>query len=453
MNLKKIGKLLLLAVLLGVVTLLLWPDQQLDPAAKAWMELEQPAFSEEQNSFFTLFGFLAPADTNPHTLGVVRAKAWSRASAAYRDSGVESDVKTIEQAFPSEPLPEDPGFDDLCLFTQQACLSWYAEHATEVTALSKTYARWLERYLVLYQKSNYHSQLLSTYNTPFPPLDVVLKIHKLRLAQLGVVYAEGKSAEALRGLAEDLIYVRALLAEGDNLVVKMTAVRMMANVLHLYSQFLDVPQVPPMLLQTVANLAPLNDAEQDMHRAMRHEFRSGAILYLALNQQDVFTAIMASEDAAQSNQYLSWYQSFVYKPHATVNLSFRTYSTMAEYGELSPAALLEQKWMLEENYSWFELASNPVGTTLHNVATPSIANYVLRLKMLNSLMNLLKLKAKLRIENVRTADVPEFLKKHGGGYPGLFADQPVQCKAECKTLFYPTPVDNWLQPLYRELRI
>ncbi|MCP4701627.1 MAG: hypothetical protein GY862_32920 [Gammaproteobacteria bacterium] len=452
--LKFSGKFFLLAALLGLIALavelglLLWPDQELDPIAAAWLEPKQPAFPVEQNSFFSLLGFHAPADTDPHARGMARAEAWTQAASAYRDSGAEPDYDAVEQAFPNEPFPEDAGLENLCKVTEQACLDWYTEHAAEVASLSQTYALWLERYLALYQKPHYHNQTLPYVQTPVPRFSTALKIQELRHAQLGAAYAAGEAKAALNGLTEDFAYARALLTEGDDLIAKMAALKMVANAVHLYSQFLD--DASPALFQTVAELAPLSAAERDMQEVMRYEFQGIAILYLAQARQNAFAETPLGEDAPSK----PWYQNFVFKPHATINIGIPAYAQAAEFGKLSPAALLESSLTSGKNMPWWNWGYNPLGAILQSIAIPSYTDYALRLQALDGLLNLLKLKAKFRAEGGQTADLAEFLKARGAAYPGLFADQPVQWNAQRKVLFYPVPaaVTELLQPIYRAIR-
>ena len=450
-----VAGLFILVAVAGGVGALLWPDQELKPVAAIWLKPDSAAIVDAQNSFFSLFGFLSPGRAEPHAFGMARAEAWNKRTQAYRDKGVEPDASAIEQAFPSKTLPEDSGLDTVCRPAAQACVGWYVEHAAEVESLSRTYGRWLQRYLALYQKPYYHNRILPHAQVPWPAFNVASKIQALRHAQLGVAYVSGDSDTALRGVAEDLAYARGLLADSNDLVAKISALKMALNAIHLYSQFLDAPRAPPALFQEIAALAPQSAAERDMRKPFQYEYQGMATFYLGLAHQDAFAKTgLGGRSSPAATTAKPWYRNLVYKPHATIHLALPVYLLAAEYGKLSASELLEQSRVVPRTLPWWSWLYNPVGTILESNPFPDFTNYALRVQSFGGLLNLLKLKAKFRAAG-GAADPEEFVQAHAIEYPGLFPEQPVQWDGQSHVLFYPVPEEAKavLHPEYRELRL
>ncbi|SEH08276.1 hypothetical protein [Candidatus Venteria ishoeyi] len=421
------------------------PDQALEPEAAAWLKLEPIDYSATQNSYFTLMGFLAPVDHDPRQFGITRTKAWAQAIENHEKTGAEPDAAAIARTHPETSMPVDKRFADLCVMSAQNCLSWYAEHGETVAELSGVYAPWLARYQSLYQKPRYHDPIGARHvNMPPPNFRTMLNMQQLHHAQLLAHYTQGEHDIALSQLADDLSYARSLLANNNHLITKMVAVKMIVDIFHVYSQFLDGKRIPLALLQTIAKLPALDTAEKNMQQVEHTEFQ-------ALH----YTNITQSEQSRQTGMFDKLLSALLsYKPNATMNHAFSQYREAAQYGNLSPEALLEIRSQASAGLFWWHYGYNMTGALLVEISNPAHhVGYALRIQALDGLLNLLKLKARFRAEGRSLSAFPEFLENQRGNAPGLFKAHPVQWDEKYKRLYYNVPkaAESVLKPIYRVL--
>jgi hypothetical protein len=439
---KKIRNLVALIGLLFFgffATFHVWPDEARLPQAQQWMQTPAPTVAEIENVYFTMLGFGVPLEQDAHEAGVTWARQMVDIVHNYRSSGKEVKIlPVLEQASTADMRP----LDDVCAWETEDCFNVLAENlGTEQMRLGE-WQGWLNRYRSMYLRPRFEEIMPQELFVPTPPFAQIMKVQRLLHTELGILYHHQQFIEAQTKLAQDLDYSRMLLRDARTILSKMVAVRMYAQVLHVYSAFLDVTTVPPEVLQVVLEaitaIAPLNAAELSLQQTLRSEFEMVAWMYaLYPNSHDL--------SAVDENSIYTWITPFLpFKRNATINRVYHTYHNNVLHSESEHGADYSASQPMPTVWEWLY---NPIGTTLNQIATPDFSRYSMRLHELNGLIALLKLKAYIRANNIPASELkqaPYQTHPHSGKPLHWDSDKRVLRYAESRT-------DS--APIYTELRM
>jgi len=196
-----------------------------EPPSDAVARLKQvfatrPVVADADNAFFDVLGFLAPAGTDPHELGMRRATWLENARAASGD------------------LSPDPGQPALAVRTQRsqilsqvvdacraaiarACAS--ALERVDDEPLSGVETLLLARYEVLLGRRGWFEIGTTHPENPLPAFDGTIEAQRLLLIRLRRAAAAGDAAQVRATLDRDLAFWRMALESSDVMISKMIA--------------------------------------------------------------------------------------------------------------------------------------------------------------------------------------------------------------------------------------
>ena len=144
---------------------------------------------------------------------------------------------------------------------------------------------------------------------PAIPYRILTIMNRLQHAWVGVQFETGSRLKALDGLRADIRFLRTLLAESDQLALKMLALEMLVRDLHTLSQLMDSEKFVHEFLPGLSDeLSHLTDKEGSLAVTIKREFRSMAQMLLSLNSAQALGAEVELPE---------WMITTLYKPNAT----------------------------------------------------------------------------------------------------------------------------------------
>ncbi len=422
-------------LLLGVLHLL--PDEELLPGAAAWLADEVPPFPDEENAHLHLWGFAAARGEAPLTRGRKVITVLQQPDPAWMD--MDPPPRAIGNADGVQPA----GLDELCDPLNDDCLAVYRNDISAVLAREDN-ALLLERYRALLTVPHYRKVERPYLKMPSPPYGKAIAVQKLYLAVAAGHYLRGDAAPGLTMLEADLRFWRMVMAEGNGMIAKMVAVKMVARDMRLLALLLDSREATPELLRFVADIAPLSEAELDMEWAFRDQFR-----LLETMVEEMIEA--PASERSQGNLLLL---VAPFKPNAMINDLYRLNADMlkashqpVEQVAISMRASVERHI---DQFGWWDYLYSPLNAIASTTAIPDFSRYVFNLHDLDAFMTLVKAKARIRAAGIGPSEVAAYLEGDAQArvYGGLQA--PVQWDPETSELYYQTqPSDGehrpWLQ--------
>lgn len=362
-------------ILLGSLAVLgagawLWlQDEPLDPQAAAWLAPPAPGDSA---AYYQLLGLDAPAGQDPQAVGrqLVQAHRQWRERHAFSESMPPVDGTRIEL----------PG-QELCALGESGCLQQLRQDRAVLAALLSRHAELLRRYEHLLALQDYRSLSAPSMDEPLANFTSLERANRLRMAQALALAEDGRGAEALALLEQDVRLLRHWLERADQLILKMLLVRQLSNELDAIAVLHGTGLLPPPVAQPA-----LSEAERSLQAPMQREF--------ALVGSGLLTLVDDPQTAAELG-LLSW----VYKPRMTVNDSLPDYLRVAADSRLDTLAFARSLGApARTQLSVWRRVRNPVGAILGAVAIPDFNRYLARLHDLD---------AKLALFNALGQAVPE----------------------------------------------
>ncbi|MEO4049158.1 hypothetical protein AAFN46_18990 [Pseudomonas sp. CAU 1711] len=358
---KKWQKVLLgSAVLLGALAGLWWLDEPLDPQARAWLAPPAPGDSA---AYYQLLGLDAPAGQDPQAVGRQRVQAHRQWRAEHSFSKLMASAAGDRIALPG---------DELCVLGEGDCLQQLREDRAVLGELLVRHAELLRRYENLLALQDYRSLSPPSMDEPLANFTSLERANRLRMAQALALAEDGRGAEALALLEQDLRLLRRWLERADQLILKMQLVKLVGRELDSIAALYRAGLVP-----APAALAPLSEAERSLEAPMRREF--------ALVGSGLLTLVDDPQTAAGAKWLLRW----MYKPHMTVNDSLPDYQRIAAKSRLGTAAFARTLAApVRSETSLWRRMRNPVGAILGAIAIPDFNKYLARLHDLDAKLTL-----------------------------------------------------------------
>lgn len=336
-----------LALLVGGVWLWFY-DEPLEAQAQAW--LDQVAVGEPSDAYYQLLGLDAPAGIDPQVEGRKRLTA-------------------DKNAAPAATLTL-PG-DELCSLGASGCLQGWRAEPGKLQALLTTHAELLLRYEKLLTLRDYRSLSQPVMDEPMPSYMALLKGNQLRSAIALALIEEKRNTEAMALFENDIRQLRSWLTRADNLILKMTLVRMLAQDLDGLAVLYRAGLLPRPALQKT-----LSVEERSLEAAMRREFAS------------VANGLAEMVDHPEMGGKLggnAWKLWLLFKPRMSINDSLPLYMRVAENSRLdAPSFVRRLTEPGPDPISNFRRVRNPIGNILVAVAVPDFNRYLARLHDLDA---------------------------------------------------------------------
>lgn len=417
-------------LLLYVVVLHLLPDEALSPGAAAWLQLERVAVPKEQNSHYLILGMEAPAGVDSREYGEARVERIVTVERERPRREDENQDHYLPDGYAQEVQIERATLNNLCNPVEEYCIERYRSGADALFAQGDN-ALLLARYRVLRGLAHYQTIEPVGLYTPFPRLALLTDAQRLQHVAIVKRFLEGERAAALEELANDLRFSRMLMAEADTLLMRMISIRMVANVWHIYSQLLEVPDAGD-VLAAIEAIPSLSDAERDFELVLAGEFR-----FDAQATESLETQLLEIEGGPVKKLFLSL---IPVRKNRMLNRLYLYLNDLASHDALSPSQIAARnsegadRRFLESGV-WDYLV-DPVTSIVMLFTVPNYSPYLLRHRALDGLLRVLKLKAAIRAMNVPAAGLDAFIiaSPFASAYPDEVA--PIRWDAGANALSY-----------------
>ncbi len=373
--------------LIGVLLVVLTWDESPSPASVTLLDFHRPMVAANDNGYFLLMGWSAAKGEDPRLIGRRRVQAYE-VQGTMRPSPVENGA--------ARDLAQ------LCAVEERLCLSRFVEQSDTITALAQRYAYLLARYRSLYAYQRFATSATPGTAEPVIAFEQVESTQRLLHATIAVEFLKGSRLKAVEALGADMRFLRALLAQADQLPLKMSALRMLARDLHLLSELLDSPAFVHLHLPRFASeLSDLDADERSLRAPIQRAFQRFAAELLTLRRADSLEAVLGMP---------GWMARLFYKPNATVNRAypyFRRALTLGATAEPSLAADWADGVLAAGRRTDSRL--NPVGWPMVEVLRPDLIRPIAAIRDCAGLLSLVRLKKMLRAAGIPAADIPVFV--------------------------------------------
>lgn len=376
-------------LLFGCACLMIF-DVPLPPEVQAYLEPDKPACPVNQNAYYAMLGFAAPAEMDPHAAGVELAHRY-----ILQQSKTIMDRLNFELNDPwgSKRLKvDDDLIKNLCDPIKSECLDTYKEQAPKILEFKQRYHILFERYHQLSRFAWYQTDkvLISDPFGPFMDHSAIVYMNRLFLAGITVDYLQGNQIQAVDALQKDMLYWRWMLVQADNLMFKMISVSMLKRDVRIYSQLMDAGGAILAGTHPGTELDPLTAPERSLARAIRGEYQHQCLFQLNL-----------MKEVQDQDEFLIRIQSrFIplgYKPHATQILLYRIFHDCAERSENPRLNASPQNQYRPTSLQYLiSYVRNPIGTILALIGIPAYEGYSPKVRDLDTEIRLMRLKREPR---------------------------------------------------------
>ena len=425
----KFGSWSIIVVVIISGVLLLWWDEALDPQVQVWLDYNERSVAAHDNGYFTLMGlFAAPAD-DPHEVGRKRVQAYELALAATPEAG-----HLEYEDYPSSlRLRAGEEFQFLCQVEKWACVSRILEQAGTVVAVTEQHRVLLDRYRSLYDFPAFHSTATPGIDEPVVPYHLLDSLNRLLGVRLSLEFHFGSRLKAVEDLIRDMQFLRRLLADSDQLRMKLLVLEMLVRDLHLLAQLFDSHLYLHEYLPNLDDiLVDLSAAESTVSACVRREFEVLVNLMLTLESTSPLNL-----DA----RLPAWVMKLLFKPNATVNRLLENYQLIDELTALPPSELARKLSQLPEQSRFAAVKTtksllNPIGTVLREVAAPDFIQYLPLFSDATGLLRLVRLKRLLRARDVSAHEVEKVLARHSATAGSPYEPLPMGWNQRNQVIFF-----------------
>ena len=402
-------------------------DEPLSPEAQAALRPPLP-IPQQQNGYYAMLGFFAPAGTDMITRGIEIAQKYADASAP----GSAADSKTSTQSI-EDTLAFRGDATLLCFPLKSGCLALALKNSDAVSRLLAQNKTLIDRY---YSLATYPYFQETTMPMLFGPLNVSVTAlaypHALILAKISREFAVEDTTAAVEALARDLQFWRTLLSQKENLLTKLIVIGTIRQDATLLSEFIrakPIKSLPGILLQ------PLTVAERDFSYSLDAELRSEAQMFNKTNS-DIKT------DHRNFRALRGYFDTLFFKNNATLNTAFVYYHDLAQSGELSGKDYENAKRRIEDKDQHFlgpRLIYNPIGKILVAISVPGYLGEVDKIRDLDGLLRLAQLQFLIKQQGINDGAIPQFLQNADKPLANPYTSQPMAWDSRTRHLFFPIP--------------
>lgn len=398
------------------------------PNARIAQVLAWPrAIPDSQNGFIAMAGISAPAGTDPLAAG-------SRWVAA-----VNNALRKGAEKFPEAPkglayvayaAPSSPGQSDRrhpknkwrrpCHYGRDECLAVIHAQRQSVEAWLKANHELLARYRALANFPAWQSAIrVGPAGAPVPPFadwSPMIRGQELALASALRAADAGKAEEALAMLEADMRFTRRMLAAQVSLIGKMIAATMVAHDLSALAELIESrpAALAPYWTRVSAMLAPLTPAEVSCGTAFRFEQRfylSAVPITLSLDN------LLQPGEKPPLLLRTPW-APLHYKKNAMTNLALHYMDVVIRKSEVRDTAFAPPlpKDALNPLQGLSPVTGfmhNQIGKTIAAVSFARPVAYVNKVRDVNALNNLVRLRLLIARDRIAKKDVPAYLASKG----------------------------------------
>jgi hypothetical protein len=427
--------LTVLAVLLVLpavfaLLVLVWPDSELDAAARRTLATRPAPVDDQDNLFYGLTGFDAPlSEDDIVAYGAHRVREINRRFAVSDESDNQSadiDFSDIWPAAGASAIAQG-----LCNADENPCTAYWREQRTALDELERRHRPHLQRLAHLHTLPGYALTMTPDYRAPLPRISDFLAVYKLRLNILGARCAAADTRRAFDGIAGEIAFARRIMHQTHHLLRKMVAVEQLRQALYVYAECADLAYRES---TKPAPITPLTATEISLRAPYMTMFRETARQLTQLSMWS--NSIPPGEDVAD------WALRPFIKPNRSTNLAFATYDTLAAISELPPRSLQSEtpRLLATLQVSWHEYLINPVGAILQRIATPTDSTHMYRLHDVSGLIALLNAKLELRKKNAQADGLGAALTASAWRNP--YDDGALSWDSATQMLSFVSPNDN-----------
>jgi len=379
-------------------------DEPLAPEALDFMKTPPPAVGKDQNAFFYVAGFEAPAAEDPHKAGL----AWLQAV----DATQQKLLSGADAAWPEQPRGL-PKIEAYCIPEKSSCIRWLKE-TTEGPPALKDNAPIVARYRRVLSYPGYAEAVdPQLYTYPLPRYLAFGNAQRFFLLDIAQRLERGEIEESLAALRDEIAFDRRMLAGSRTFFHKMIAAAELQRAALFASDVLRTygDQIGPQAATLIEALKPLTAEERALTPALRTE---------------MITAASALDPARWRGEEpkLGIDRKLLkpfYQHRATVNMIYRVTQAWIDVDNASSAdlgaALLKAK-EAEPQFSVRRAIYNPVGKMLFFNNLPHLNAYFERVHDTDVLVRLVSLHAEIVAQGVKPDDVAAFSKKTPNPYTG-----------------------------------
>ena len=420
--------LVLVVLVLGCWTVL--PDEEQNPELQALLAL-QPEAHPEQNAFYALWGLDAAPERDAYQVGWQVVQAYE----ALLKSGGKPETFDPKPIIGSTAGAVPHAEINTCAAHEAPpCLDGIRAHRSELEALAKAQAPYLQRYRDLRQYDHFENTMTRAVSEPFMSWQHVGELSSLVDAQ--IVYGVEKPqtrAAALAELQQEVALWRRLGRDSNSLVAHFVAAAQLMHKLRLTSLLLS--QSPAWASQYPAEFQALTQAldpaDVSMDKALKMEVRFSAAIHqnmLNLTEEPWLLRRLAS---------------LQFRPNATLNtdlaLRQRVLAVYAKRPIIDAAASAEAV----PSVPLPNLASpslwlyNPIGKVLNSIAGSQVyVDYFRRMIDLQAYSRLVELQRQIAVAHLPPDQVAAFVAGVGPDLRDPYTGQAMQYDAQAHTLSF-----------------
>jgi hypothetical protein len=400
--------LLVLLLLLALPAALLFAinlrDEPLMPEAAGFASPPPVRVPKEQNAFYYVAGFEAPASEDPHKAGV----AWLEAL----DAAQQKLLSGADAPWPAQPRGLAK-IEAYCIPEKSSCIRWLSESTEGRPALADN-APVVARYRRVLAFPAYVEALDTRLSAhPVPRYVSFVNAQRFFLLDVAQRLERGEIDEALGALRAEIAFDRRMLAGSRTFLHKMMAVAQLQRTAVFASDALTVyrQQIGPRAASLADALKPMSSEERALAPALRSEFVMAATALEPARLHRELARFGAARTLARP----------FYKHRATVNMAYRLAQAWSDVDN-APALQLGDGFIrakeAEPEFSMRRAVYNPVGKLLFHNNVPQLTDYFERVHDTDALVRLVALQAAIVAEDVKPDEVPAFAKRVANPHTG-----------------------------------
>lgn len=365
-------------VLISLFTLINMWDEALDPALEKLLTTRPTQIPPEQNGYFAWVGVVGPSDQSPDIWGY---RWYQEALLADKRSAGESQPLDIDSEKPKRELvARDIPCDKI-----ESCLESVIADPDKARVLIEKGRDVLERGDLAVSIPDYQEAWRPDFAIASPVPTYANLYRQLSATRFALGVAEGRHAEALTRLGQEMAFHIRQMRGASTLIEKLVATAHLRGNLLLLSQFIrHSPRTAGQEADRLAAmLAPLPADATQMRSVMEMELRTNTRLFLSLaRQQKPATEQSEATGPIPLTQWQGASMKAFYLPNASANELFKRYHSILASDTLSGdayrQALASSRQEIEAATQNTYVLYNPVGHILVNTATLDYGSYLLR---------------------------------------------------------------------------
>jgi len=425
------GAVIGIPLLLTVINVV---DREVKAEAIAFADFSDDEVPEQDNGYFNWVGFFAPVGEKPHAVGVTTVALINQKIAPY---SLETIIDPVSLLGP-EALKFKGDVTGLCGRESHDCLSRYQAKTTEIKKWLVENRVLLERYRALYAYPEFRETIQPRLRAPTfyqPSLAA-----SLARAQRALAALRGDPHTALRELHDDTKYWRRILQQSRSLISRMVAVAAIQSNTQLVSEIVAAMSIDRQALTIASQTSqPLTGPERNLSKVFRYELGFAIDVFSNISLYKNDPCPFDSWADCLSGTLLS---TVLFKPNATINLSYARLARLAELASL-PApewhtqtqARRKERGRASAPFVW-HIFYNPVGKILDAIAEQPYENYSGRIHNLDGFLRLVSLQTAVKRAGIHDSAVEKFLVDTAPEQRNPYTGEAMQWDARSRAIYF-----------------